>query len=150
MSLKRHSQLYATAGSALLLLMGAAMSHLPQAVPSSYLPSFLAPFDPLTCNHQVTKELRDDLLAGNRWRAPFTATALSSCELYLLHAEDFQRVSQFTGRCSSCCSTGQWVSMIWNLQGLGCDPCCTPRISSGRVSWVEARVAVHLEYDSLP
>ena len=95
----RHSKLYASAGSACCCLTGAAMSHLPQAVSSSSLPSFLAPFDPFTCNHQVTKELRDDLLAGNRWRAPFTATALSSCELYLLHAEDFQRVSRFTSQC---------------------------------------------------
>lgn len=44
-------------------------------------------------DRQISKELRDDLLAGNRWRAPFTATALTSCELYLLHADDFQRVS---------------------------------------------------------
>ena len=36
--------------------------------------------------------LRDELLAGNRWRATFTATALNHCELYLLPAEDFRRV----------------------------------------------------------
>ena len=41
---------------------------------------------------QLGPVLRDELLAGNRWRATFTATALNHCELYLLPAEDFRRV----------------------------------------------------------
>lgn len=37
---------------------------------------------PVPSTRGLDKELREELLAGNRWRAPFTATALIACELY--------------------------------------------------------------------
>lgn len=45
---------------------------------------------------QLDSELREELLAGSRWRAPFTATALNHCELFELPTEAFQRVLQVT------------------------------------------------------
>lgn len=41
---------------------------------------------------QLAPGLRVQLLAGNWWRAPFTATALNHCELFMLPAEEWHRV----------------------------------------------------------
>jgi len=43
---------------------------------------------------QLARGLRERLLAGSWWRAPFTATALTHCELFMLPAEDWHRVLQ--------------------------------------------------------
>lgn len=39
----------------------------------------------------MPQAMRDELVAGHRWRATFTATALTACELYMLRVEDFHR-----------------------------------------------------------
>ncbi|KAL4451791.1 hypothetical protein ABPG75_007453 [Micractinium tetrahymenae] len=49
----------------------------------------LLPVPPL--GKEVPQAVREELLAGHRWRATFTATALTSCELYVLQVEDFHR-----------------------------------------------------------
>lgn len=43
---------------------------------------------------QLGRGLREQLLAGSWWRAPFTATALNHCELFMLPAEQWHRVLQ--------------------------------------------------------
>lgn len=43
---------------------------------------------------QLGRGLREQLLAGSWWRAPFTATALNHSELFMLPAEAWHRVLQ--------------------------------------------------------
>ena len=42
---------------------------------------------------KMDPELRRELLAGSRWRSPFTAVALDRCELLELPADAFHRLA---------------------------------------------------------